>query len=72
MSLVSGANCPGMVGRLMARDPKERYGSGIDLVADLQSYFDATLERPAPTFHGEASSQPKMASAGIGRATTYP
>ena len=56
----------------MAKDPKERYGSGIKLVVDLQPYVDATLERPAPTFHGEPSSQPKMASAGIGRATTYP
>jgi hypothetical protein len=72
MSRVSGANCPGMAGRLMVKDPKERYGSGIDLIADLQSYFDATLERPASTFHGEASSQPEMASTGIGRATTYP
>ncbi len=72
MSPVSGANCPDLVDRLMAKDPKERYGSGIGLVVELQCYFDATLERPAPTFHGEASSQSKMASTGIGRATTYP
>ena len=72
MSPGSGANYPDLVDRLMAKVPKERYGSGIGPVADLQSYFDATLERPASTFHGEASSQPEMASAGIGRATTYP
>ena len=61
-----------VVDRLMAKDPKERYGSGIKLVVDLQPYVDATLERSASTFHGEPSSQPKMASAGIGRPTTYP